>query len=733
MPNARRIVITASLLVSTLFVLPGSSAEAKPLPLTFISCGMDVSESIRVANNLVNCPGIGLRVVWGNLTIDLDGHRIGAAPDSTSYGIGLMDNAVNVTIKGGVLSGFERGVYVDGADRTTVGDMVIDDTEVGISVVEGEGHTVKDNVVARSTNGINSTSANTSISGNTVTGANGVGIYVHNTRKNKVQGNELIADYVGISFRHTDTSTISGNRVTSSISHGINASNDSFENTITKNSVVGTDDLGIFVDGGTDEKVTNNTVTGGGTVGILVENPDGGSVQGNTVSANDEHGIWIVGGTDVSVAKNVSSQNGGDGIIATGTTHDVTGNTATYNGFLNAWDDNYGLGIQTNSTGNVSKNVADHNDDTDECLGLTCKTAPEDPKLSWYQCGDDVSEDIVLANNLENCAGNGLNIIKADVDIDLNGHRIDGTQAGGSSGIDNVPGVANVTVRNGVITYFERGVYLSTGANDNVLSDLVLADNTLEGVYVVETDDTVIDHTTATRNNQDGIQLWGSTLRGTYTNNTLAANGQSGFGMGGPTRHTITLKSNRSIGNDEAGIYYSFLQDSTITKNEIVANGLHGIADLSASNVALRSNTVRGNAFNGMIVESSVYHVISKNVITGNAAAGLLIEESPNVTVKSNVASGNNYSGIHADDAGQLQLIGNTASGNAHHGILVETEPAVAKKNRADHNGHVSPFGDNLGLGIFLLEGSITSGNKAKGNDDPNECEGDFLECHVAS
>jgi parallel beta-helix repeat protein len=86
------------------------------------------------------------------------------------------------------------------------------------------------------------------------------------------------------------------------------------------------------------------------------------------------------------------------------------------------------------------------------------------------RCGDVLTEDTVLKNDLTNCPGDGL-IIGADgVMVDLNGHEIDGTNAAGSAGIRN-RGHDDVRIKDGDfvgldIGEFETGVLLR-GADHN--------------------------------------------------------------------------------------------------------------------------------------------------------------------------------------------------------------------------------------------------------------------------
>jgi hypothetical protein len=86
-------------------------------------------------------------------------------------------------------------------------------------------------------------------------------------------------------------------------------------------------------------------------------------------------------------------------------------------------------------------------------------------------CGQTISTDTTVANDLTNCPGDGLLIRAANVTLDLNGHTIDGDgpvagEGDGDIGIVNGfslnagdhPAVPGVTVKNGTIRDFEVSV-----------------------------------------------------------------------------------------------------------------------------------------------------------------------------------------------------------------------------------------------------------------------------------
>src|SRR4051794_34357235 len=75
-------------------------------------------------------------------------------------------------------------------------------------------------------------------------------------------------------------------------------------------------------------------------------------------------------------------------------------------------------------------------------------------------CGQVITRDTTLRQDLSNCRGDGLKIGADGVTLNLGGHTIDGTNAAGSEGIA-VDGHPRVTVSNGRVRQFRvNGVAL---------------------------------------------------------------------------------------------------------------------------------------------------------------------------------------------------------------------------------------------------------------------------------
>src|SRR4051794_9534004 len=101
-------------------------------------------------------------------------------------------------------------------------------------------------------------------------------------------------------------------------------------------------------------------------------------------------------------------------------------------------------------------------------IGVALAGAP-DAGASEPQCGDVVTEDVVLHADLLECPGDGLVIDGDDVTVDLNYHRVDGTGTGAGVRIM----AREVTLRHGLVTDFDAGVQVhGDGLEDAWLADL---------------------------------------------------------------------------------------------------------------------------------------------------------------------------------------------------------------------------------------------------------------------
>ncbi len=100
-----------------------------------------------------------------------------------------------------------------------------------------------------------------------------------------------------------------------------------------------------------------------------------------------------------------------------------------------------------------------------------------DPPPTEHDCGDVITENTMLKNDITGCLGEGLVIGASNIILDLNGKMVRG-------GLILEPGEEdalqvgirsskpNVIIRNGTVENFGYGVMLTPGAIHNVVENM---------------------------------------------------------------------------------------------------------------------------------------------------------------------------------------------------------------------------------------------------------------------
>jgi parallel beta-helix repeat protein len=244
-------------------------------------------------------------------------------------------------------------------------------------------------------------------------------------------------------------------------------------------------------------------------------------------------------------------------------------------------------------------------------------------------CGQVVTKSIKLANDLHNCPLVGLEVGKAGITIDLNGHTIDGTLE--LAGVDNSSfgidpnAYPDVTIKNGTITQFDDGIRLLDGADRNRIQRIVVTDNDIIGIRAGAVDRLRINDSAATHN------------PGLFT-----------IGVGIFLNQVSNARVERT-----AALY----NDVGIELSAATTGG-------SAGNV-LRRNSVANNTLDGILIESTVTATrVEDNDANGNGDDGIEVLSTDDGTVISNNRAFNNtdfgiFAAVGVTDGG-----GNQASGN---------------------------------------------------------------------
>jgi large repetitive protein len=362
------------------------------------------------------------------------------------------------------------------------------------------------------------------------------------------------------------------------------------------------------------------------------------------------------------------------------------------------------------------------------CLALGVSQASASP----VSCGDTITTDTKLHNNLVNCPNNGIVIGADHITLDLNGHTIDGdgkpfgcvVTAICDVGIANGDGHVGVTIEGGSVKEFEFGV-LCDGAADNRLRDLAASSNFFSGISLFDSRDSRVVKSSADDNGltteSDGIALFGS-RHVRIERNSVSGNGDTGIFLGFDSGHNLIAK-NRSFGNVFAGMAINGNRNvvsRNVTRNagDIIVVGNRNV--ITRNHVADSLGCPDGCGI-GISFEGGHDNLIAHNFVNHASFAGIRVAafEPDTPPAVDNVVRRNHVRRAHdgflvQSTASHTLLEGNHAVRSEDDGIDVNSRTTTLTRNHAVHNGD---------LGIEAVLGVIDGGgNKARGNGNPAQC-----------
>ncbi|MEU6724807.1 right-handed parallel beta-helix repeat-containing protein [Nonomuraea wenchangensis] len=271
---------------------------------TNVVCGQVITRSIKLANDLHNCSGIGLEVGASHITIDLNGHTIDGSGalrpfsgiDNSSQGLSRTGHS-SVTIKNGTITDFGGGITLaDGANRNLVQHVLaIANGGSGISA-----------------QGVDHPHISDSAATDTIT----AGIWLTSVTNAHIERSAAADNPIGIRLDSVTNARIERNAALRNVLNGILLSGTSRGTVLYRNSVVNNGGDGILV---------RASVTG-----THIDNND---VNGNGTRIVREDGIDVDATDAATVIRNNRARNNGDyGIEATPGVTDGGGNRASGNG-----------------------------------------------------------------------------------------------------------------------------------------------------------------------------------------------------------------------------------------------------------------------------------------------------------------------------------------------------------------------------------------------------------------
>ncbi len=226
-------------------------------------------------------------------------------------------------------------------------------------------------------------------------------------------------------------------------------------------------------------------------------------------------------------------------------------------------------------------------------LGATDGRSKTAAQAVVVACGQTLTANTLVSNNLTNCPGDGLVIGSSGITVNLNGHTIDGQLNG--VGIRN-DRFANVVIRNGQISEFNRGLVL--GGPANRAHDVRVFQSASGGILANGRNASITGSVFAD-NRTFGIRIQGagSRVAGSASNN----NASVGIVVDGAG---AIVNGNRALSNAVAGIVVSAsADDAQLSGNIANANDLNGIV-VNTPSAKLTRNTASFNQSLGIDAQS---------------------------------------------------------------------------------------------------------------------------------
>jgi parallel beta-helix repeat protein len=383
-------------------------------------------------------------------------------------------------------------------------------------------------------------------------------------------------------------------------------------------------------------------------------------------------------------------------------------------------------------------------------------TAQASPAVD-VSCGEVITRDTRVANDLNDCPGSGLVIGAPGITLDLGGHRIDGNgelapDGETEAGIDNTAGHDGVTIKNGAIREFDVGVSLPE-LSRNRLTGLRVFHNTILGMDLDLSDHSVIKNSSFTGNGADfggpGIFLIGSHHNRIEDNhaarnggdgllvidssgnriedNPFADNGEAGLSVVGDSADN-KVRRNVLNGNAFAGMVIE-ADHTDVRRNRAIQNG-NGAIVIGDDNAIIR-NQVSGpsgcsaeDCGFGISFEGGSGNLIAGNTVVGSPVAGIRLAdfapETPeavhNFVMRNEVLNAGVDGILVESTATDTLLASNLAKGAGDDGIDVDSPATTLTRNTSLRNGD---------LGIEAVPGVTDGGgNRASGNGNPAQCTG---------
>jgi len=235
--------------------------------------------------------------------------------------------------------------------------------------------------------------------------------------------------------------------------------------------------------------------------------------------------------------------------------------------------------------------------------------------VECHKCGDIITTDTKLYQNIEDCPGDGLAIGADGITLDCDGFTIDGDDSGWDVGI-NVSNENSITIKNCVITdFFQAGVHIFYSSYNTLFNNKIYS-------------------------NSNAVWLFSSS-HNIFYNNNISDNGYYGFFVDNYVYNSSFYDNN--ISGSRYGVLLAGTANNSFYNNNIFNNTVWDIEFASSNNNSFYNNNV-SSSFYGILVGNSFYNVFSDNDISWSNMGFEIGGDAGSNYITGNKFTNNNYS-----------------------------------------------------------------------------------------
>ena len=697
------------------------------------------------------------------------------AKDSDDHVFHVIADYVNIygfSVEG---ASSKAGIYLK-ADYCNISDNNCSNNADGIYLRDSNKNSIfNNNCSSNNDEGIYLGHSNSNIILNNKCSNNRYGIYLFDSKNNKLKGNIMAENGIvilGYLLSHYIHEIDKNNKVNEkpvyywkNIEGGIipdgagqiilvNCTNVAVENQNLKNASVG-----IQIAFSSDITIKNNKCSNNRDGISLCWNSNNNSISNNNCS-NNKYGIFLYNSNNNSISNNNCLNNKGYGIDLGDSDNNTLSNNSCSNNRYDGIDLRYsdsnimsnnncsnnrcGIFLSYSNNNNISNNRYSNNSED----GIYLFWDSNNNSILNNNCSnnDDDGINLDFSNNNElkgnTMVGNGIVILgyslsyythEIDKNNTVNGKPVyywkdvEGGRIPDGAGQVILANCKNVVVENQNLNNASVGIQIAFSSFITIKNNI--CSNNSNGIYLLRSNNNTISNNNYSNNIEDGIHLRSSNNNNTIFNNNCSNNDRGIHLWNSNNNNTIF---NNNCSNNDEGIYLVYSNNNSISNNNCSNNGDGIYLDFS------NNNKLKGNIMleNGIVIEgyslSDYTHEIDiSNIVNGkpvyywkdveggritDGAGQLILVNCTNIAIK-NQSLNNASVGIQIAFSSFITIKNNKCSNNRD-GIHLW----YSNKNSISNN-NCSNNEDGIHL-IFFSDNNSISNNNCSNNDE----DGIYLE-----